>query len=209
MSEPLIRKSWYDGWIYANLIDSDSIELRERILTMINEGSSVIDVGCGTGSLALKLARKGHKVTAVDISQKMIEQARKRQEKSGLNHATFLHANAVNLPKLVSKKHDYATMSFAIHEMPPSERVALLRALKEVAYKVVILDYHIPPPQTFWGKLVWAIEFMAGRDHFRNFKDFAGRGGLTPLFNEAGFWIEKERVNRLGIFRMVTAIPKT
>ncbi|MFE3448853.1 class I SAM-dependent methyltransferase [Nonomuraea sp. NPDC059194] len=40
--------------------------------------SSVLDVGCGTGSLALLLAEEGHTVTGVDLSPRMAELARKK-----------------------------------------------------------------------------------------------------------------------------------
>lgn len=38
--------------------------------------SDVLDLGCGTGSLALLAARDGHRVTAVDLSERMIARAR-------------------------------------------------------------------------------------------------------------------------------------
>ncbi|MDR7276058.1 class I SAM-dependent methyltransferase [Catenuloplanes atrovinosus] len=39
---------------------------------------SVADVGCGTGRLAAELARRGHRVTAVDPSRTMLDLARRR-----------------------------------------------------------------------------------------------------------------------------------
>ena len=39
-------------------------------------GSRVLDLGCGTGSLAVLLAGQGHRVTGVDLSARMIELAR-------------------------------------------------------------------------------------------------------------------------------------
>jgi SAM-dependent methyltransferase len=38
----------------------------------IQTGESVLDIGCGPGSLAVPLAASGHKVCAVDFSQKML-----------------------------------------------------------------------------------------------------------------------------------------
>jgi 2-polyprenyl-3-methyl-5-hydroxy-6-metoxy-1,4-benzoquinol methylase len=40
--------------------------------------SRVLDIGCGTGTLAVALARLGHRVVAVDPSAPMIEAARRR-----------------------------------------------------------------------------------------------------------------------------------
>ncbi|MVO99041.1 class I SAM-dependent methyltransferase [Paenibacillus lutrae] len=40
------------------------------------QGESVLDLGCGTGSLSVELAELGADVTGVDLSETMIEQAR-------------------------------------------------------------------------------------------------------------------------------------
>lgn len=40
---------------------------------LLHEGMSVLDVGCGTGRLAMRLARQGAQVTALDFSSGMLE----------------------------------------------------------------------------------------------------------------------------------------
>ena len=50
------------------------------------KGRTVCDAGCGTGSLAIPLSLGGAEVTASDISQAMVEEARERfRETSGGN----------------------------------------------------------------------------------------------------------------------------
>ena len=60
--------------------------------------AKVLDIGCGTGSLSLVLARLGHQVTGIDLSPKMIAQARAKANKSGLL-ITF-EVMAASKPKL-------------------------------------------------------------------------------------------------------------
>lgn len=48
------------------------------------KGPKVLDIGCGAGDLAIALARRGHQVTAVDISRVAIEQARAKAAGEGL-----------------------------------------------------------------------------------------------------------------------------
>ena len=47
-------------------------------------GESVLDVGSGPGTLALPLARAGHRVTALDFSQGMLAELRRSAEERGL-----------------------------------------------------------------------------------------------------------------------------
>jgi 2-polyprenyl-3-methyl-5-hydroxy-6-metoxy-1,4-benzoquinol methylase len=48
--------------------------LRERGLA----GSRILDAGCGTGTMALALAREGHQVTGVDLSEPLLGVARRK-----------------------------------------------------------------------------------------------------------------------------------
>src|SRR3954467_2711438 len=45
----------------------------------------VVDLGCGTGSLALLAAEAGHRVTGVDFAPRMIEQARAKADAAALD----------------------------------------------------------------------------------------------------------------------------
>jgi 2-polyprenyl-3-methyl-5-hydroxy-6-metoxy-1,4-benzoquinol methylase len=64
-----------------------------RLLTLLSErgltsGASILDAGCGTGSLALMLAREGYRVTGVDLSPEMIERARLKDPSGAVDWRT-------------------------------------------------------------------------------------------------------------------------
>lgn len=46
--------------------------------------AKILDIGCGTGSLSLVLAKLGHQVTGIDLSPKMIAQAKVKTADAGL-----------------------------------------------------------------------------------------------------------------------------
>lgn len=58
---------------------------------------SVLDAGCGTGSLALLLAEAGHLVTGVDAAPEMVRRARAKAEAAGVR-ARFLLGEAADPP---------------------------------------------------------------------------------------------------------------
>jgi SAM-dependent methyltransferase len=60
-------------------------------------GAHFLDVGCGSGQLALIAARDGLKVTGVDIASNLVERARERAQAEGLD-ARFEEADAEALP---------------------------------------------------------------------------------------------------------------
>ena len=45
---------------------------------------SVVDIGCGTGSVTVELARRGYNMTGVDISSEMLALAQKKAEAAGV-----------------------------------------------------------------------------------------------------------------------------
>ena len=59
--------------------------------------SDVLDLGCGTGSIAVLLAEAGHRVTGVDLAPRMIQLARAKLAAADL-HATFLVGDAAEPP---------------------------------------------------------------------------------------------------------------
>ncbi len=63
----------------------------------IPAGCELLDVGCGSGQLALLAARDGVNVTGVDIAANLIERARARAEAEGLS-ARFIEGDAEDLP---------------------------------------------------------------------------------------------------------------
>jgi len=56
--------------------------------------SSIIDIGCGTGRHSIELAKRGFKITGIDISKGMLKEAEKTALKEKVN-VRFIKADAV------------------------------------------------------------------------------------------------------------------
>ncbi len=75
---------------------------------------TILDVGCGTGSHAIPLARRGYKVTGVDRSQGMLEHARRKAgvQLLGGEQIEFFQGDARSLD--LSQKFDSVLMMFSV-----------------------------------------------------------------------------------------------
>ena len=91
-----------------------------RLLALLEAGSTVLDLGCGSGDPADIEISKEHIVTGVDISQAQIDLARKN-----VPAATFIHGDAasIHFPPLSFN----AVVSFyAIEHVPQKEHASTL-----------------------------------------------------------------------------------
>jgi ubiquinone/menaquinone biosynthesis C-methylase UbiE len=87
----IIRHHWdrraptFDDEAGHGLVNDDQRRAWLDLLSRFSAGSpqQVLDVGCGTGFLALRFAELGHTVTGVDFSPQMIDQARRKAEQTG------------------------------------------------------------------------------------------------------------------------------
>jgi ubiquinone/menaquinone biosynthesis C-methylase UbiE len=58
----------------------------DRLISFVGDGQRVLDVGCGTGALALRAAAKGAWVKGIDVNPQMLEIARSRARQAKLEH---------------------------------------------------------------------------------------------------------------------------
>lgn len=79
----------------------------------------VLDVGCGTGSLSLIASERGHRVTGVDLSPRMIDLAR---AKPAGRDAVFLVGDAV-APPVGEQRFDVLLGRHVLWALPDPERV--------------------------------------------------------------------------------------
>jgi 2-polyprenyl-3-methyl-5-hydroxy-6-metoxy-1,4-benzoquinol methylase len=88
-------------------------------------GKKVLEIGCGIGTDTMNFARAGAEVTAVDLSAKSLEVARKRAEVFGLeDRIKFYEANAEDLSTIIPpQKYDLVYSFGVIHHSPHPENI--------------------------------------------------------------------------------------
>lgn len=98
--------------------------------TAVDEGDEVLDVACGTGSVAISAARRGASVEGIDITSSMLELARENAETADVT-VDFRQGDARDLP--VEEDAFDVTLSSLGHMYgdPPEETAAeLLRVTR-------------------------------------------------------------------------------
>jgi SAM-dependent methyltransferase len=80
---------------FSRYMESGAREFYERL--PVAPGSRFLDVGCGSGQLALMAAKEGLEVTGVDIASNWVERGRTRAQAEGLR-VRFEEADAEALP---------------------------------------------------------------------------------------------------------------
>ncbi|MET8945860.1 class I SAM-dependent methyltransferase [Streptomyces sp. NPDC004542] len=84
-----------------------------------NRPADVLDLGCGTGSLSLLAAERGHRVTGVDLSPPMVELAR---TKLAGRDAVFLLGDAA-APPVGEQRFDVVLVRHVLWTLPDPARV--------------------------------------------------------------------------------------
>src|SRR6185503_7313394 len=83
--------------------------------------TTVLDIGCGTGSLSVILARLGHTVTGIDLSPSMISLARTKAAAYGLE--IEFHIMDASHPQLAERQFDVIICRHLLWALPEPEQV--------------------------------------------------------------------------------------
>ena len=115
----------------------------------IHEGTRVLDVGCGTGVVALTAARVGAEVSGLDLTPALLDRARENATLAGL--AIEFREGDVEDLSFDDESFDYVVSQFG-HMFGPRPDIAIgemLRVLKSSG----IIAFSTWPPDFFTGRL--------------------------------------------------------
>lgn len=65
----------YAAKVFEETVDQDMSEIRDEFLNLLEEGDTILDLGCGSGRDSLAFYELGYDVTAMDASEEMCKLA--------------------------------------------------------------------------------------------------------------------------------------
>ena len=169
------------GTFYGTIIDPVLAPMRKRITAEISGSETVIDIACGTGAQVFELCKIASKTVGIDLSESMINHAKSTCKKRNIPNAEFFVCDAAKLFRFETKSFDTALMSLALHQFDSSLHSPVLNEMKRIARRIIIVDYSVPLPKNFTGVGSRIAEFLAGKEHNFNFKQYCKLGGLNKI----------------------------
>ncbi len=141
LSEAEWQRTYDEVWKHRR---NDCLEETDAamIIQALGEAGTVLEAGCGMGTLAIKLAQAGFRVTGLDVSRQALQLANERATAAGLQ-ITWQEGFAENMP-FSDKTFDYVTCCHTLEHVKDLSQAAA--ELKRVAKKKIVV---LVPKQKF------------------------------------------------------------
>lgn len=181
----------------AQFDPSEDLELLQGL--GLDETSTVVDLGSGTGVFALAAAQLGAAVIAVDVSPAMVTALREKASEHGLSNLKVVEAG------FLSYRHegdpaDFVFSRNALHQLPDFWKVVALRQIERILRPEGLLRLR---------DLVFELEPDQIEDTIEAWMGFAvddpARGYTAPEFAEhvksefsTFAWLLEPMLNRVG-----------
>ena len=188
VSDKKTKERWYiKGRLYDGILERFLKRIKKKVADLIAQSDlfPALDVCCGTGRQCCWVNLKGRPVFGLDLNFKMMRYAGCRNP-----GPFFICADAAHLP-CHNSSFKGIILSFALHEKLPSIRPRILAEAKQLLApggRIIFVDFEKP-----WNNKsnlasfgTTLIERLAGKEHFRNNRDFLERGGLRGIIKENG-----------------------
>jgi ubiquinone/menaquinone biosynthesis C-methylase UbiE len=195
---------YYDRWM-SLITGGQDRRVRDAALSYIRPGEQVLDVGCGTGTLAIKAAQKGAQVIGIDQSPAMLKLAREKAQASGVE-IDFRLAQAQSLD--LDEKFDVVTATFTLSEISPDEAQMVVADLAEhlkPGGKMIVAD-EARPTKAFQRvvsglqrAIVALLTFIAIEERPTRLHN------LRALLEAVGLAVTDEQLFQSGALRLVVA----
>jgi ubiquinone/menaquinone biosynthesis C-methylase UbiE len=124
--------------------------IKEKIANnYVHEGTRVLEIGCGTGTLTLMMAKRGATVTGIDASPRMLAEAEKKVKDSSLKERVSLKYMDAALigERFPAASFDLIVSTLVFSELPAEDRQFVLGACRKLLApdgQLLIADEVIP-----------------------------------------------------------------
>lgn len=186
---------WYDRLVSLTVRED---RMKSSLLTLADvvPGERVLDLGCGTGTLLLRLASRvpGARIAGVDADPAMLRQAQAKATAAGIS-LDLAPAWADALP-FADGSFDVVLSSLFFHHLQPNDKRRSLREVLRVLRpggRVLIADFS--RPASWVGRA--AFHLVRLLDGYANTRDHA-EGRLPELMRDAGF-VDVSTLHSLGV----------
>jgi len=146
---------FYDS--YAQSQKRTGINIRHRMIIKrlkaagLSSQSTVLEIGCGIGTLTSLLVRNCKHLTAADISPESISQAKNSLQKH--ENIAFVVTDMSDFP--LDKKFDFIVLPDVLEHIPTEQHPMLFSKMKQLLHQNGKICIHIPDP--------YALEYI--REH--------------------------------------------
>jgi len=190
----------YSAKFYDRILFPFIRPIRKRVISLVKKYRyhAILDVCCGTGDQLKLLKKHGFDAEGIDISDAMLSVARNGEPK-----ADCFHQDAAQM-HYEDAKFDLVMTAFALHEKEHETARKIVEEMFRVTAgggDMLIVDYELGEKTSTLSKvLIYFIEWLAGGEHYRNFRTYNKKGGLPALLSDIALTeVERHYFARHGI----------
>ncbi len=181
----------------------------DRLASHIVAGQSVLDIGCGTGALTIRAARRGATVKAIDVSAQILETARRRARAADVTgRIDFEEKGVAELDSEAPEICDVVTSGLCFSELSDDEIRYTLEQVKRILRPGgLLLVADEARPSGVARRIIHALARapLVAITYLLTQQTTHAVKNLPARIADAGLTIESVRSNMLGSFIEVVA----
>ena len=132
------------------------------------EDAEVLDLGCGAGHVSYALAQRVRRVTAYDLSPRMLDVVQAEAARQGLTNLVTQQGGAEALPFADASFDGVTTRYSAHHWLDIRGAIREMRRVLKPGGKVVVIDI-VAPPNPLLDTHLQALELLRDGSHLRDY----------------------------------------
>jgi demethylmenaquinone methyltransferase/2-methoxy-6-polyprenyl-1,4-benzoquinol methylase len=181
----------------------------DRLASRIEPGWRILDLGTGTGALALRAAAREAEVIALDVNPDMLELAHRKAEDAGLSERiTWREMGVAELDAFADTAFDAICSGLCFSELTPDERRYALGQARRLLRPggLLLLADEVRPPRLVPRLVYTALRVpLAALTWLLTQTTSHAVDDLRGLIESAGFEVERVRTALLGSWAEIVA----